>query len=68
MHERRKAFPKPGTAYLPPKQKDIRFLLLSIALGLVFCAIFAFALFFLNKQGRLTFNKSNMHNSVNAIS
>lgn len=53
MQERRKAFRKPGTSYLPPKQKDIRFLLLSLALALLFCGVFAFALFFLNKQGRI---------------
>jgi len=53
MHDRRKEFRKPGTTYLPPKEKDIRFLLLSIGLGLLFCAIFAVALFFLNKEGRI---------------
>ena len=53
MHDRRKAVRKPGTTHLPPKQKDIRFFLLSIGIGLLVCVVFALALFFLNKQGRI---------------
>ena len=53
MHANRKAFRKPGTTHLPPKQKDLRFLLLSIGLGILFCAIYACALVFLNMQGRI---------------
>jgi hypothetical protein len=53
MHDRHKAFKKPGTTHLPPKEKDLRFLLLSIGIGLLACVIFGLALLLLNKQGRI---------------
>jgi hypothetical protein len=36
-----------------PRQKEIRFFILSLLIGVVFCALFGCALFFLNKQGRI---------------
>jgi hypothetical protein len=35
------------------RRKHLRFLILSVILGLMFCTLFGCALFFLNKQGRI---------------
>jgi hypothetical protein len=35
------------------RRRDVRFLFLSLFLGLMFCAAFGCILFFLNKQGRI---------------
>ena len=53
MSEHRKKFPKPGTFHLGPKEKDVRFLILSIGIGLLVCVVFGLALLLLNKQGRI---------------
>jgi hypothetical protein len=35
------------------RRRDVRFLFLSVLLGLMFCALFGAMLFILNKQGRI---------------
>jgi hypothetical protein len=61
MHERRKVTrgskaPKTalfGLSHVSPREKDIRFFLLSLLIGLIICVFFGCALFLLNKQGRI---------------